>query len=164
MDDSIDVNTPSDPELTPEVSETPEGGKNARGEEVDVPKEGDDTSDELFNLTNLDKLNEWQVESKLAEYFNSNARTFIPTKTLKERILDDCPVPTNIAKLPVLDKAIKKVIPEASVAIGEDKKLSEVWESIRNISAPQLQLWQEIEGLKRLIKSAKSNSNPDSED
>ena len=56
------------------------------------------------------------------------------------------------------------MIPEASIAIGEDKKLSEVWESIRNISAPQLQLWQEIEGLKRLIKSAKANSDrPDSE-
>ena len=113
---------------------------------------------ELNDLTKVGKEYAWEVEGKLAEYFNKNARKFIPTKTIKEHILDECPVPSNLLDTPKLDTALAAVIPEGHTALNEVEAPGGIWESIRNIAAPQMFLWQEIESLRRVVKSAEAEN------
>ena len=93
-------------------------------QESDVDPLGHDDL-ELNDLTKVGKEYAWEVEGKLAEYFNKNARKFIPTKTIKEHILDECPVPSNLLDTPKLDTALAAVIPEGHTALSEVEALGE---------------------------------------
>ena len=168
-DEILDVATPTDNELNPPADPEISLGEGKGTTEVegksDALLEGDDLN--LVDLTKVGKENDWEFEQRLADYFNANVKFFIPTKVLKERILDECPPPKNLCLLPKLDKAMNSVIPEAHSALKECDALGDVWEMIRNISAPQMFLWQEVENLKRLARSAKAdataNDSPEGE-
>ena len=107
-----------------EYQETsPEEGTGLAGE-LGASREGGDSSDEkLLDLTEVDKEFDWEVTPELAEYFAKNAKTFIPTKVIKEKILDEYPVPKNLPTLPKLDSAIATVIPEGHTAISQVESL-----------------------------------------
>ena len=162
IQDQVNLHAEFDPTLlgddsteSPSSEAPPEGDTSQEKASDTTPSGGDE---DLFDLTKLGDQNEWAVSEKLANYFNANARKFISPKILKERILEDLPIPKNLMKIPELDKAILDVIPKGAYVLTEDKTLKEIWQSVQQIAAPEMHLWQELESLRQLVKATKAES------
>ena len=99
-----------------------------------------------FNASE-DVDSKWDLSDELAKYVNKAFKGFIADKILKEKVLEENPVPTNIAKCKKLDTFLKKLLEESGkkYCVKGDESLLAVQERIRNVFGPLSKVWASIE-------------------
>ena len=80
----------------------------------------------------------------MAKYVNENFDRFLSEKDLKENILKENPVPTNINPVKTLDHPLAKVVEGRQETLA-DKNLETVQSKIRDVLVPICRLWTIIE-------------------
>ena len=123
--------------------------KSSEGDQNKRPHDEEEyDSDQSFPPSKVQKLNLFEEESEvkmpqaLADQTNKYLRKHISDKILKEKILDENPVPSNIDVPPKVDMFIKDVLPGSKTSIlARDTQLLNIQTSIHRAFSPISALW-----------------------
>ena len=82
--------------------------------------------------------NHWQMPTALARYYNTNARSFVSNRRLREQITDLYPAPANIDEVPSLDNYIRTLVTGSNnnAVISRDDDLKTLQQAAHSISGP----------------------------
>lgn len=132
--------------------------RKAEKDVIEVPNEAvhnDSKSDEesgpvepkmkRFCITPKEEENKWQLPGDLVEYFKEYLEKFIPEKDLKDKVLDENPVPANFPKVRKLDEFLFQFLNSHEERL--DTSLSKIEGKIWDILGPLSKLWFDLENL-----------------
>ena len=94
-----------------------------------------------------EEQHEWDLPDELASYANKYLQKFVEDKNLKDSILNENPVPTNITKPRKLDEYYKELLEEnrAKRELTLDVTLEKIQSKTLNIMGPVSKLWFRFE-------------------
>ena len=103
----------------------------------------------MFKVIAKETLNQWKVSENLELYVKETANAFIPDKMLKEQILINNPVPSNIPETHQLDPFVEDMAKShRKYLVENDMKLERIGRKIRDEYGPLSKVWEQIEGYK----------------
>ena len=111
----------------------------------------DEKDFDLFSTSARKDASKWRLPSKLADYYNENARRYISEKEIDETIREDYPVPSNINKAPLLDSFMSSMLKSGghNYVLDKDKDWQKVQSKIRDVMGPLASAWSEVELFRR---------------
>ena len=108
----------------------------------------------------FDEENAVELATDLAEQINNYVRRHVSDKVLKEKIMDNNPIPSNIDKPKKLDMFMKDTLTSyKAFTIARDTQLYNIQASIHKIFGPLTNLWEVAESDKKDLLS--ENEVPD---
>lgn len=110
-----------------------------------------------FELDACSTSNAWDLPDCLAAYLKKYMHLHIPEKEIREKILHENPIPSNVRQPQVLDNYIRELLVEhkRTLTSTHEKSLKAVQEKILHILGPLSRLWVIMENEK--ISSASSD-------
>ena len=89
----------------------------------------------------------WDLPTGLLDYIHKYMSSHISDKDIKENILSENPVPSNLKKIPELDSYIKVLLQDNSkyAALKSEKSFKAVHEKIHNVFGPLSRIWAVID-------------------
>ena len=122
--------------------------KQSRNEETEIP-----TKYSRFELEGESNSKGWDLSSGLASYLNKYMSTHVSEKDIRERILQNNPVPRNVKVCQRLDEYIKELLLEnkKSSTLYHEKILKRIQEKIVSVLAPLTKLWSFMEEERELV-------------
>ena len=108
----------------------------------------------IFEL-DVSTSNACDLPSSMEEYLNKYMHIHIPDRAIKEKILQDNPVPANVKEPQVLGNYIKELLTEnkRTLSSTHEKSLKAVQEKVLHILGPLSRLWMIMENDKHFIQS-----------
>ena len=98
-----------------------------------------------FNALEEEEI-KWKLSKDDVQYVNDKMRVNIPPKKVKDMILKDMPVPSNLGKIPRMDEfwedKLEKRDPGRLIL---DNDLANIQDEIRDTTGPLLKLWKTID-------------------
>ena len=112
--------------------------KQSRNDEMEVPAKYS-----RFELEGESNSKGWDLSSGLASYLNKYMSIHVPEKDIREKILQNNPVPRNVKVCQRLDEYIKEFLLEGrkSSTLYHEKILKGIQEKIVSVLAPLTKLW-----------------------
>ena len=103
----------------------------------------------MFHVKTEEEEHEYELSEELSEYANHYMSKYINDKGLKEKILTENPVPTNIDKVKVMDEFLKGIMKDKkkSNEILLDSILEKVQKKTRDIFGPLARMWDYLENV-----------------
>ena len=110
-----------------------------------------------FQLGESEDSQNWDLSKDLADYLNQNIISHQSDETIKKDILENCPVPANVYKIPGWPKSgyIKRAVDNKKFVKIRDAKLKRLGEKVRAIYAPLTAVWSMIDRFR-----SNSSDNP----
>ena len=151
------LNDQAAPEAEDQANEGQEG--NGAAEQANNPTVAPEDRPSCYDLVPVagrQEENSWNLPVELANYVNLNSRTFVPSKQLREQILDFYPVPSNTDLVPSMDEYMTSIMrSNSTIAIQRDDELKAVQEAVRHVNGPLADAWTLVEQFR------KEPENPD---
>ena len=122
--------------------------KHSSNEETEIPAKYI-----RFELESEDSSKGWDLSSGLASYINKYMSIHVPEKDIREKILQNNPVPRNVKVCQRLDEYIKELLLENKKysTLYHEKILKVMQEKIVSVLAPITKLWSFMEEERELI-------------
>ena len=98
-----------------------------------------------FKITPKEEECKWNLPDEFASYLEEHIDKFIPDKDLKDKVLDEHPVPANCPRVRKLDEFLSQFLSSHDERL--DVSLSKIESRIRDILGPLSKLWVNLEGL-----------------
>ena len=116
-----------------------------------------------FEASSKNSVNDWELPEDLAEYANNAVNRFIKEPDLKESILYEFPVSTNLLKTKKMDASFKELLEEQfkKAVLNQEDVLFNIQKKVQNIFGPLSSLWQYMESEKQQIKDTNEASQDD---
>ena len=106
----------------------------------------------------LDSSNEmsWELKQELVDYIHKYMKVHVSDKEIKDNVLYDSPVPSNIREVPQLDNYMKTILSDNSkfTTLKWEKTLKTIQDKVISVFGPLTKLWL-------LIDSEKENNQDD---
>ena len=106
----------------------------------------------------LDSSNEmsWELKQELVDYIHKYMKVHVSDKEIKDNVLYDNPVPSNIREVPQLDNYMKTILSDNSkfTTLKWEKTLKTIQDKVISVFGPLTKLWL-------LIDSEKENNQDD---
>ena len=117
--------------------------QSGEGEKDDEPPQ----KRQRFELGTENQDFDWELPSSLVDYLHKYIKCHVSDKDVKEKVLVESPVPTNIKPAPELDAYIKNLLQSNSkhLTLKQDKTLKSLHDKVRNIFGPMSKLWAVID-------------------
>ena len=117
--------------------------QSGEGEKDDEPPQ----KRQRFELGTENQDFDWELPSSLVDYLHKYIKCHVSDKDVKEKVLIESPVPTNIKPAPELDAYIKNLLQSNSkhLTLKQDKTLKSLHDKVRNIFGPMSKLWAVID-------------------
>ena len=85
-------------------------GGNENEQIVDENPHEDGLEFDLVPVAGRAQENSWVLPNSLATYVNTNSRSYVTNRQLRELILENYPVPSNMDDVPALDEYVRAPI------------------------------------------------------
>ena len=97
--------------------------------------------------------NNYKLSEELSSYIKSSCVEYVSDKVLKERILDENPVPENVIRTKKLDSFLKELLEEKGkkFCIKADTNLMNIQDRIRYVFGPLSKVWTMVEEEKEAV-------------
>ncbi|XP_066935624.1 uncharacterized protein [Clytia hemisphaerica] len=121
-----------------------------------MPRVELDEEDEDSSVSLLKELEDY-ARKYLTKHFSD--------KSIKEKILTDCPVPSNVDKPPKLDIYIKELVNETfgkAKTLRIDGYMTHIQQSIRSIMGPVSQMWISVANEREALMSSGDTDSEES--
>ena len=122
--------------------------KRARNDDDDKSDDDDDHHEAKkarFNALEEEDV-KWKLSKHDLKYVNDRMRVNIPPKKVKELILKDMPVPSNLGKILQMDEFWEDKLEKRDPGrLTLDKDLANIQEEIRDTTGPLLRLWKTVD-------------------
>lgn len=115
-----------------------------------------------FKIVSEEDKSKYDLPRSMAEYANEHSECYIAEKDLKEGVLLDNPVPTNIDPVKKLDDFVRGIIKDSHHSksshdlVEGDNVLEKIQSRVRDVMGPLSRLWSMIE---KATKSEKQEVN-----
>ena len=106
----------------------------------------------------------WELPAGLADYINRYMSHYINNKKVKEKILMENPVSSNIKGTPNLDNYIKELLLEnkRKLILNHGETLKGIYDKVNHVFSHLLRLWSIMEEEKDAALQELSENNKDS--
>ena len=105
----------------------------------------------------------WELPAGLADYINRYMSHYINNKKVKEKILMENPVSSNIKGTPNLDNYIKELLLEnkRKLILNHGETLKGIYDKVNHVFSHLLRLWSIMEEEKEAALQELSENNKD---
>ena len=147
--------------VTPQVQGSTENHQGSTGETVAQPSlkrpAQDDSGSNPSKVPRFEletaSFKQWELPTGLTEYLHKYMCQHVADKEIKEQVLVDNPIPSNIKRTPVLDNYIKELLLEnkRSLTLNHEETLKCLQDKFGNVLGPLLRLWNIMEEEKEAL-------------
>lgn len=98
----------------------------------------------MFKIVPKADQNKWKLSSEMADYANQMFEEHLSDNDVKEKVLVDYPVPSNLDQVKTLDDFMKALLNNSS-ACKKDSLLERIQQKIVDVMGPFSKLWKGLE-------------------
>ena len=136
----------------PEESSSSSSSSSASDSSGGEDSDGEYTSKRLrFQATSNEEHFKWSLPDDVAEYANKNMKRYVPDKDIKDSVLLENPVPSNINSSFVLDDFLKSLLDDQKRTrqLEFDTTLEKLQQKTVNIFGPLSKVWVNLENAEK---------------